>query len=104
MRDDYESYRDCRREFYDSLENSLTLGSTTERSIKLRTPFVDKWKAEVIEIGLRLGVPYELTHTCYEGKRPACGICDACVERIAAFKTNASPDPLEYEIDVTWPK
>ena len=58
----------------------------------------------MIEIGLRLGVPYELTHTCYEGKRPACGICDACVERIAAFKTNASPDPLEYEIDVTWPK
>ena len=102
VRDDYESYRDCRREFYDSMENSLSLGSTRERAVKLHTPFVDKLKTEVIEIGLRLGVPYELTHTCYEGRRPACGICDACVERIAAFKANQSADPLEYEIDVTW--
>ena len=102
VRDDYESYRDCRRVFYDSLESSLSLGSTIERSVKLHTPFVDKMKTEVVEIGLRLGVPYELTHTCYEGRRPACGICNACVERIAAFKTNQSADPLEYEIDMTW--
>ena len=102
VRDDYDSYRDCRREFYDSLERSLSLGSTAGRAIKLHTPFVDKWKTEVIEIGLCLGVPYELTHTCYEGRRPACGICDACVERIAAFKANQSQDPLEYEIDMTW--
>ncbi len=102
VRDDYESYRDCRREFYDSLEGSLNLGSTKDRLVRLHTPFVDKWKIEVVEIGLSLGVPYELTHTCYEGKRPACGICDACVERIRAFKKNRSPDPLEYEIEVDW--
>lgn len=102
VRDDYESYRDCRREFYDSLEGSLNIGSTKDRLVRLHTPFVDKWKIEVVEIGLSLGVPYELTHTCYEGKRPACGICDACVERIRAFKKNRSPDPLEYEIEVDW--
>ena len=102
VRDDYESYRDCRREFYDSLEGSLNIGSTKDRLVRLHTPFVDKWKTEVVEIGLSLGVPYELTHTCYEGKRPACGICDACVERIRAFKKNRSPDPLEYEIEVDW--
>jgi 7-cyano-7-deazaguanine synthase len=101
VRDDHESYRDCRREFYDSLESSLSLASTQERSITIHTPFVDKWKTEVVEIGLRLQVPYALTHTCYAGRRPACGICDACVERIAAFESNASADPLEYEIDVT---
>ena len=104
VRDDYENYRDCRRAFYDSLESSLSLGSTRDRAIKLHTPFVDKWKTEVVEIGLRLGVPYEVTHTCYQGRRPACGICDACVERITAFKANQSRDPLEYEIDMTWPR
>ena len=103
VRDDFESYRDCRRVFYDSLEKSLSLGCTHDGSISLHTPFVDKWKTEVVEIGLLLGVPYELTHTCYEGRRPGCGICDACVERIAAFKANGRRDPIEYEIDVSWP-
>ena len=102
VRDDYESYHDCRREFYDSMESSLSLGSAVERTIKLHTPFIGMWKTEVVEIGLRLGVPYEITHTCYTGRRPSCGICDACVERIAAFRANHSPDPLEYEIDMAW--
>ncbi len=44
-------------------------------------------------LGLELGVPYGQTHTCYEGKRPA---CDACAERLAAFASNEIVDPLPY--------
>ena len=61
-------------------------------------------QAEGDDFGLQLDVPYADTHTCYEGKRPACGRCDACAERIAAFKANDASDPLEYEIDIPWSK
>ena len=101
VRDDFEAYRDCRRDFYDSLEQTLGLGGTREQPYKLHTPFVYKWKTEVVSVGLELGVPYEETHTCYEGRRPACGLCDACTERLAAFKANGRADPLGYEIEVT---
>ena len=103
VRDDYQAYRDCRRPFYDSLEKSLGLGATEERPFRLHTPFVDKWKSAVIALGLELGVPYEITHTCYEGLRPSCGRCDACSERIEAFRANKARDPLEYCIDIPWP-
>jgi len=97
VKDDYRSYRDCRRPFYDSLEQTLGLGATREQGFAIHTPFVDKWKTEVVALGLQMGVPYELTHTCYEGKRPACGVCDACAERLTAFAANGVPDPLVYE-------
>jgi len=97
VRDDFEAYRDCRREFYDALEAALRLGGAVDRAIRLHTPFIEKWKSEVITLGLRLGVPYELTHTCYAGRRPACGRCDACVERLGAFSANGADDPLTYE-------
>lgn len=100
VKDDYQAYRDCRRPFYDSLEQSLRLGATRDAPFALHTPFVDKWKAEVVALGLELDVPYGETHTCYAGLRPACGQCDACAERIAAFKANDARDPLAYAIDV----
>ncbi len=102
VKDDYAAYRDCRRIFYDSLEQSLALGATRETSLRLYTPFVERWKVDVVKIGIELGVPYEKTHTCYEGRRPACGRCDACSERIAAFRANGVRDPLEYEVELVW--
>ncbi|MEC7225547.1 MAG: 7-cyano-7-deazaguanine synthase QueC [Candidatus Latescibacterota bacterium] len=102
VRDDFTAYRDCRRPFYDSLEESLGLGATRETEFRLHTPFVEWWKVDVVKEGIALGVPYEKTHTCYEGRRPACGRCDACAERIAAFRDNGVCDPLEYEVDIAW--
>ncbi len=102
VKDDYKAYRDCRRPFYDSLEQSLGLGATRGENFKLHTPFVEMWKTQVVALGLQLKVPYAQTHTCYEGQRPACGQCDACAERIEAFKKNAARDPLSYEIEIEW--
>ena len=102
VRDDFQIYRDCRREFYDMLEKTLCLGATRQTDYRIHTPFVEKWKDEIVSMGLDLGVPYAETHTCYEGRRPACGRCDACVERINAFRANRTADPLDYEIDVDW--
>ena len=102
VRNDFEIYRDCRRGFYDMLEKTLCLGATRKTDYRIHTPFVEKWKDEVVSLGLDLGVPYVETHTCYEGRRPACGRCDACVERIAAFRANRAVDPLPYEIEIDW--
>ena len=99
VRDDYDAYRDCRRVFYDGLQEALRLGATRETPFRLHTPFVDKWKTQVVALGLRLGVPYALTHTCYAGTRPACGRCDACAERLGAFAANGAQDPLDYRAD-----
>ncbi len=97
VRDDQAAYRDCRREFYDSVEATLSLGATREADFRIHTPLVDLTKQQVVRQGLELGVPYELTHTCYEGRRPACGVCDACTERRVAFKAVGVDDPLPYE-------
>ncbi|MBT3345203.1 MAG: 7-cyano-7-deazaguanine synthase QueC [Gemmatimonadetes bacterium] len=97
VRDDQVAYRDCRREFYDALETTLGLGATHEADFRIHTPFVDFTKQQVVRQGMELGVPYELTHTCYEGRRPACGVCDACTERRAAFAAVGVDDPISYQ-------
>ena len=96
VKDDYAAYRDCRRPFYDSLAQSLRLGAAHDAPWTIHTPFVELWKQDVVALGLKLGVPYGETHTCYEGLRPACGLCDACCERLAAFAANRACDPLAY--------
>ena len=92
VKDDFEAYRDCRRSFYDALQTALSLGSSEEGNIRVHTPFVDRWKREVIATGLELGVPYALTHTCYEGDRNSkhdwgfgCGRCPACELRADGY-------------------
>lgn len=97
VRDDYEAYRDCRREFYDSLERTLRLGAARDTAFRIHTPFVERAKTEIVALGIGLKVPWELTHTCYTGRRPACGRCDACSERLDAFAANGAVDPLAYE-------
>lgn len=103
VQDDYAAYRDCRREFYDAVETALSLGATRDTQVRTHTPFITWPKSDVIKLGLDLGVPYAETHTCYAGTRPACGVCDACAERIAAFRENGVPDPIDYEIPIDWP-
>ena len=102
VRDDYATYRDCRRAFYDSLAATLSLGGTHDVPLRVHTPFIDRWKRDLVPLGLELDVPFALTHTCYAGQRPACGVCDACVERIQAFRANGQRDPLEYAVPVDW--
>lgn len=95
VKEDFLAYRDCRRPFFDSLEQALSLGSSQEdRTVRIHTPFVDLYKCEVLARGFALNVPYELTHTCYRGQRPPCRECDACKERLDAFGQLGRTDPL----------
>lgn len=66
----------------------------TYGKVKLVAPFAGNNKAEVVKKGLELGVPYELTWSCYEGGEKPCCSCGTCLDRILAFEANGTTDPL----------
>jgi len=90
---DHEVYPDCRPSFIASLRRFLEV--STGISLEVSTPFVHRSKAQIVEIGLGLNVPFEHTWSCYKGGDKHCGVCPTCRERIAAFE--GYEDPTEYE-------
>lgn len=90
---DYSGYPDCRPEFLDNFEGCINSG-LKEKGIKVVAPLVDKNKKEIIEIGVKLGVPFALTWSCYKGGRTPCGVCDSCRFRKNAFQELGLRDPL----------
>lgn len=88
-------YPDCRREFYKAFEKASCLG--TDKKITIEAPFSGKPKAETIKTGVKLGVPFELTWSCYSGGKKHCGKCESCVNRKKAFCEADVNDPTMYE-------
>jgi 7-cyano-7-deazaguanine synthase len=101
---DYSGYPDCRPDFLAAMQEVFRLGSKQGREgipIEIIAPLVDRRKVEIIQMGQTLGVPWAKTWSCYsEGgqvKPPvACGICDSCQLRLAAFAELRLEDPLPY--------
>ena len=91
---DHAIYPDCRPAFFESL--AMTVALATEERVSMRAPYLDLTKGEILRQGLEMGVPYELTRTCYTDREVACGKCGACVERLEAFEQNGAKDPLVY--------
>lgn len=85
------AYPDCSAVFNDAMNTAIYEGSG--RQIKIEAPFVGMTKAEVVKTGLELGVPYELTWSCYEGGEKPCGVCGTCIDRAKAFELNGVKDP-----------
>ncbi|PWJ14760.1 7-cyano-7-deazaguanine synthase QueC [Ruminococcus flavefaciens] len=85
------AYPDCSSDFNDAINRAIYLGSGGE--LRVTAPFIGMNKAQVIAKGLELGVPYELTWSCYEGGDKPCGVCGTCRDRIAAFRANGIDDP-----------
>ena len=103
---DYSGYPDCRPEFIASFENMANLGTKVavkgEIKFKIHTPLLHLDKSEIIKTGLKLGVDYSITHSCYDpdnNGRP-CGRCDSCRFRLKGFNKAGVRDPLEYAIDI----
>lgn len=98
---DYSGYPDCRPEYIDafqSLVNLATKAGVEGKSIVLRTPLIDLTKAEIIGVGLKLGVDYAATVSCYQADAEgrACGLCDSCRLRTKGFVDAQSHDPTRY--------
>lgn len=95
---DHYVYPDCRPAFieaFDAMER-LAVEGFGDPSLRLHAPFVHKTKAQIVEVGASLGVPYEDTWSCYEGGELHCGLCGTCNERKEAFRLAGVPDPTEY--------
>lgn len=90
---DYSGYPDCRPEYLKAYENLIFKGTKLGK-IKIKAPLLKKTKAEIIKIGASLGVPYELTWSCYTGGKRPCGGCDSCSLRRKGFREAGVPDPL----------
>ena len=89
------AYPDCSDAFNQAMNTAIYEGSGHQ--LEIRAPFVNMTKKDVVAEGLRLGVPYELTWSCYEGHDRACGICGTCIDRRKAFEANGAVDPITYE-------
>ncbi len=85
------AYPDCSPAFHDAMNAAIYEGSGHQ--LCLEAPFLKVNKAQVVKTGLELGVPYELTWSCYEGGDEPCGKCGTCLDRAAAFAANGVEDP-----------
>lgn len=96
---DYSGYPDCRREFIDSLEQTLGFAMPSSTGpFKVHTPLMFLTKAETVALARDLpGCWAALAHTvtCYEGMRPGCGKCAACELRAKGFAAAGDADPAE---------
>jgi 7-cyano-7-deazaguanine synthase len=88
-------YPDCRPEFITAMEKAIISSSPGINGIL--APFINKGKEEIVEIGHRIKVPFELTRTCYKDQPIACGKCGSCDERLQAFKACNIEDPIRYQ-------
>ncbi|OQX71773.1 MAG: 7-cyano-7-deazaguanine synthase QueC [Candidatus Cloacimonas sp. 4484_275] len=102
VEEDSSGYPDCRENFYRNFQKAIDSGTKDETKIKIVTPVIHKTKAEIIQIGKKLNVPFELSWSCYKNNEVACGVCDSCVLRINAFKKAGEIDPIPYEIKIDW--
>ncbi|WP_277552848.1 7-cyano-7-deazaguanine synthase QueC [Halobaculum limi] len=95
--EDYSGYPDCRPEFFEAFEQMVDVGTKPETDIDIVVPFVTDSKTDIARRGTNLGVPYDLTWSCYRDEEPACGTCDACAFRLQAFQRLGIEDPIAYE-------
>lgn len=98
---DFSGYPDCTPDFIDAFQRVLDVGTRAGRAghgIAIEAPILRMSKAEIVCEAKRLGVPLELTWSCYSGRDKACGRCDSCRLRLRGFEEAGLDDPLEYEV------
>jgi 7-cyano-7-deazaguanine synthase len=94
---DYSGYPDCRPQFIEAFQKVIDLGTKDTTKITLFAPFISMTKTDILQEGLKLGVPYENTWSCYRNEKEACGTCGSCHFRKEAFAAAGRQDPIKYE-------
>jgi 7-cyano-7-deazaguanine synthase len=94
--EDSSGYPDCRAEYYKVFQELVRVGTRPETHIEITTPVIALKKSEIIRRGIELGAPLDLTWSCYQGEDAACGACDSCLLRLAAFAEAGVRDPIPY--------
>ena len=99
---DYSGYPDCRPEYIQAFAKMAALATKSGvegEPIRIETPLVDLTKAEIIKLGVSLGVDFSATVSCYQADQSgaACRQCDSCRLRQQGFETAGLPDPTVYK-------
>lgn len=98
---DYSGYPDCRPEYIDAFQHLATLATKTGvegSTIRIQAPLIQLSKAQTILAGIKLGVDYGMTISCYRAdpQGHACGRCDSCILRQRGFNEAGIADPTRY--------
>lgn len=98
---DYSGYPDCRPEYVDAFEHLAALATKAGvegAPARIRAPLIDMTKAEIIKLGVSLGVDYSQTTSCYDpaSDGASCGQCDSCRIRLEGFRIAGITDPVRY--------
>lgn len=93
---DSSGYPDTRKEFFVAFQKMIDFGTKPETKIKIETPIIEMSKKEIIQLGEKLKVPFELTWSCYRNNDVACGRCDSCALRLKGFEEAGLIDPIDY--------
>jgi 7-cyano-7-deazaguanine synthase len=102
---DFSGYPDCRHEYiqqFEKLANLATaVGVQNKGKFTIHTPIINMTKSQTILAGLKLGLDYSLTHSCYDPDKlgRSCGRCDSCRIRLRGFRDAGVTDPIPYAID-----
>ena len=98
---DYSGYPDCRPEFvekFQALADVATKAAAADgKKIRIETPLLNLSKKDIVLTAKKLGVPLNLTRSCYKGGEKACGVCDSCKLRLKGFADAGLTDEIEYE-------
>ena len=95
VEEDSSGYPDCREIFVHSMEAAINLGRKPEVYCQLKTPLIHLKKSEILSLGYNIGVPYNLTWSCYNSGVNPCGVCPACRLRKQAFDELGLDDPVQ---------
>ena len=97
---DYSAYPDCRPKYIQAFEKLAQLGTrrgVEAQRIRIKAPLLHLSKAQIIQTGTKLHVPFSMTWSCYRGTKKACGHCDSCLLRLKGFQEAGLTDPISYE-------
>ena len=92
---DHAIYPDCRPEFVEKMNDVSQIANYDP--VDIVSPYIKVDKIGILTDGIRMGLDYGQTWTCYNGREHACGQCGSCQERLEAFEKNGVQDPLSYE-------
>jgi len=91
------TFPDNSKEFLDSFNELIDIGTKFSKSIKIKAPLIDLNKKEIVELGEKVNAPMDISYSCYTGENEHCGLCESCVRRKRAFIDADIEDPSVYK-------
>jgi 7-cyano-7-deazaguanine synthase len=97
VEEDSSGYPDCREEFFKAFNRVIEVGTKPDTRLEIITPIIHLKKWQIVEQGINLKAPLELSWSCYQNEAQACGVCDSCALRLRGFQMAGINDPIPYE-------